>query len=95
MLSVKSISIVIFFSVALPVASAWHAFVPRYLFASLLAAANIIVLLLLLVILNGQLGHYLGSMLLAGFGASLLVSLLVGLPFRMHRNKGIKQKALS
>jgi len=94
-MSLKLTSIVIFFAIALPVAFAWHAFVARYFFASLIASVNIMALLLLLLILDGQIGHYLGSMLLVGSGASLLVSLLIGIPFRFVRQKGNKQKALS
>jgi hypothetical protein len=94
-MSLQIASVVIFFTIVLPVVFAWHAFVGRYLLASLFAAINITVLLLLLLVLSGQAGHYLGVILLSGFGIALLAALLIGLPFLLARRKGKKRTAVS
>lgn len=94
-MSLQLTSIIIFFAIVLPVAFAWHAFVGRYFLASLGAALNIMFLLLFLLVLSGQVGHYLGVILLLGFGAALLVSLLIGLPFLLSRRKAKRRQTAS
>ena len=90
-MSLQTTSIVVFAAILLPVAFAWHIFLSRYLLASLSATLNVMILLLLLQVLGTQYGHYLGGMLLVDFCLSLLLSLLIGLPFLFFRRKGKKQ----
>ena len=97
-MSLLLLYIVIFLALALPVSIAWHAFVSRYLLASLLAAVNITGLLLFLEVVSGHGWHfagYLGGLLAIAFGVALLSALLIGLPFLLVRRKGKRRDAMS